>query len=57
MCMSTGGYALACQLDLISTLEPGFLAAYPKLSLFFETIFATAAFDGVRDAHMYLTRV
>ena len=51
-----GGYVLACMLNIIVTLQPTALDAFPKLKLFYETVIALPAFDGVKDYPMYFSR-
>ena len=51
-----GAYAIAAVLDIAVHLEPTVLDPFPKLKLFYTTIIADSAFDGIRDWNMYLSR-
>lgn len=51
-----GAYTLTAILDIAVNLEPTLLDNFPKLKTFYQTLFATAAFDGIRDYGMYLKR-
>lgn len=53
---STGGYYVACVLDVINNLEPTCLDAFPKLKTFFTAMFNSSAFEGLRELPMYITR-
>ena len=49
-------YAIASVLDIAIHLEPTILDAFPKLKLFYTTMIASPAFDGIRDFKNYLSR-
>ena len=51
-----GAYAIASMLDIAINLEPTILDTFPKLKLFYTTMIASSAFDGIRDFNMYLSR-
>lgn len=50
-----GAYAIASMLDIAINLEPTILDTFPKLKLFYTTMIASSAFDGIRDFNMYLS--
>jgi hypothetical protein len=52
----SGAYALGAVFDIMINLESTSLDSYPKLKLFYTTIIATSAFDGIRDFGMYFKR-
>lgn len=54
--VNVGAYAIACNLDILVNLEPTILANYPKLDLFYKTLYATSAFDGLRDFDNHFLR-
>jgi hypothetical protein len=52
----TGGYAVACTLDLACTLEPGLLAGFPKLTMFYNAMLALPEFESYKALPMYFSR-
>lgn len=52
----SGAYTLGAVFDILVHLEPSALDSFTKLKLFYTTIIATSAFDGIRDFGMYFKR-
>jgi glutathione S-transferase len=52
----TGEYALVAAFDIITLLEPAALDNFPLLKSFFTEVFASSAFDGIRDLATFLRR-
>eukprot|EP00596_Hydrurales_sp_CCMP1899_P007409 CAMPEP_0119040700 /NCGR_PEP_ID=MMETSP1177-20130426/10713_1 /TAXON_ID=2985 /ORGANISM="Ochromonas sp, Strain CCMP1899" /LENGTH=182 /DNA_ID=CAMNT_0007006011 /DNA_START=129 /DNA_END=677 /DNA_ORIENTATION=- len=51
-----GAYTLGAVFDILVHLEPSALDSFPKMKLFYTTIIATSAFDGIKDFGMYFKR-
>lgn len=52
----SGGFAIACVLDMMKGLQSDVLDGYPKLKGFHAAMLALPAFDGIRDLPMYFNR-
>lgn len=52
----TGGYALACILDMSVTLEPTLLDGFPKIKAFYTAMLALPEFADAKGMGMYFAR-